>query len=261
MSENRSTTKQKPDTTPENENTANPKPESTTKKIVIGVIIGVLVSIICTGQAPGILKNLGIISEPTPTPSHIPPVVTDVTQETGVSKSTPTPTSIPTPTPTPIPTLTTYTFSSSPLDFHETLNKPVYTGPGDYYVRAANGKAQFISSEFKYGGRDGDWLFVRCTVNNGMRYGYIYAGDYYQTIRNVPTFQFSNTSAVITRSTGIWDSLMDYNIGAVDNLYENQRVTYLCNFSIEGRKLAYVEASTASGTVRGFVDPNCISFD
>ena len=59
---------------------------------------------------------------------------------------------------TPAPTLNTYTFSSSPLAFYETLNKSVYTGPGDYYVRAANGKAQFISSEFKYGGRVGDWL-------------------------------------------------------------------------------------------------------
>ena len=54
---------------------------------------------------------------------------------------------------------------------------------------------------------------------------------------------------------------MDYNIGAVDNLYEGQNVTYLCNFNIDGRKLAYVEASTASGSVRGFVDPYCISLD
>ena len=32
-------------------------------------------------------------------------------------------------------------------------------------------------------------------------------------------------------------------------------------FYADGRNLAYVKASIASGSVRGFVDPNCISFD
>ena len=209
--------------------------------IIIGVVILVAIYLPKGGTGgPGPYSTPIITTAPTAVSPTAAP-------ETAIPKST--------------PTLNTYTFSSSPLQFPETLNKYVYTGPGDNYVRAANGKAQFISSEFKYGGRDGDWLFVRCTVKNGMRYGYIYVGEYSQTIQTIPSLQFSNASAVITRSTGIWDSLMDYNIGAVDNLYEGQNVTYLCNFNIDGKKLAYVEASTASGSVRGFVDPSCITFN
>ena len=158
----------------ENGNKTKQQPESTTKKIVIGVVIGVLVSIICTGQTPAILQNLGIIPTPTSTPAPTTtPVVIQVQQETSSTGTTSTETTSAgnASSTTTTPTLKTYTFSSTPIEFSETLNKSVYTGPCTYYVRAANGKAQFVSRAFKYGGRDGDWLFVRCTVNNGMRYG------------------------------------------------------------------------------------------
>ena len=103
--------------------------------------------------------------------------------------------------------LPTYSFSRHSLDFPDKINAAVYTGPGTGYVRAANGKAQFIGTSYKYAGLDGDWMFVRCQVKGGVRYGYINVSAYRRTVQNVPQMQFGYTEAVITRSTGLWDSL------------------------------------------------------
>ncbi len=158
-----------------------------------------------------------------------------------------------------VKTIPMYYFSSTALNFPQSMNWPVYTGPGEEYIRAGNGIAQFNSRSFKYGGLDGNWMFVRCvTTGKTMRYGYIYVGGYRQTVQSVPSFNFSYSQAVITRRTGVWDSLMDNKLGPVCYLEQGTRVTYLCDFTIDGMTLAYVEAYWNNHPVRGFVYPDAV---
>lgn len=172
---------------------------------------------------------------------------------------TPPPTPVQTSTPTPIPEeIKTYDyFNSEKVYFNNEINKKVYTGPDTGYVRGANGKAQFIGYEFKCGGRVGDWLFVRNKVNGGgIRYGWINVGEQQSKIQKIPELQFSKVRAITTRDTGIWDSLMDSNMGFVRKLSQGAEVTYLCNFNIEGKVLAFVEAyiSDSYEWICGFVN-------
>ena len=153
----------------------------------------------------------------------------------------------------------TYYFSDHAINFPNTLECKVYTGPGTEYVRAANGKAEFISQSFKYAGLDGDWMFVRCQVKGGsIRYGYIYVGGYRQTVQDVPPLSFANVQVTAVRRTGIWDSLMDDNLGPVCYIDKGTRVTHLCDFAIDGMTLAYVETYRNNQPVRGFVYPDSI---
>ncbi len=157
------------------------------------------------------------------------------------------------------PSVVTYRFSSESIQFPDTLKRDVYTGPDTSYFRAANGRAQFISDEFIYGGRIGNWMFVRCMVNSGgIRYGWINVGDYQSVIQRISPLQFSNANATIKYQTEIWDSLMDSKLGAIGHLNSGTQVTYLCDFIISNTTYAYVEASLSGVKVRGFVDPNAI---
>lgn len=152
----------------------------------------------------------------------------------------------------------TYIFSSSAKEFPDKLNKEVFTGPGSNYLRAAEGKAQFSSKEYKYGGRVGNWVFVRCSVTGGIRYGWIYIGEYQQTIQSIPSLEFGSQTVSVNCWTEIWDSLMDPDLGPLGSLESGTKVTYLCNFKIDGTTYAYVETSISGMKVRGFVDPRDI---
>ncbi len=152
----------------------------------------------------------------------------------------------------------TLTVSNYAINFGQKLNAEVYTGPGYWYLRAANGKAQFISQEFRFIGLDGDWLFVRCKVKGGLRYGYIDVSNYSNITRNVPQLNFSYKEGIITRNTSLWDSMQDHDIGPLVHLGAGSSVTYLGNFFEEYYRFAYIETEVYGQPVRGFVDLNCI---
>ncbi len=147
-----------------------------------------------------------------------------------------------------------------PYDFGTTLNKPVYSGPGTEYLRGANGKSQFVSENFCYGGLDGDWMLVCCTVKTGTRYGYINVREYRSQLWNIPRVDFAYTGATITRNTGLWDSMMQSTMGPLGQLRQGTRVTYLSTFVGE-MTLAYVETTVNGQKARGFVDLSCIRLD
>lgn len=149
---------------------------------------------------------------------------------------------------------------SGHFDFGQTLNKPVYSGPGTQYLRGANGKSQFVSQEFRYGGLDGDWLLVCCSVKTGTRFGYINVREYRGRMWGIPNVDFAYTGATITRSTGLWDSMMQSTMGPLGSLRQGTRVTYLSTFVGE-MTLAYVEAEVNGRKARGFVDLSCIQLD
>ena len=157
------------------------------------------------------------------------------------------------------PDIHTYYFLDNPVNFPTKVTAKVYTGPGTDYMRAAGGEAEFISKSFKCGGMDGDWLFARCQVKGGLRYGYIFVGKEQQTVRNIPQMELSSYKAVTKTEIDLWDSLMDNNIGPLCSLKKGTEVTYLCNFVIDRTTLAYVEADYGFQKVRGFTLPEYLS--
>ncbi len=151
-----------------------------------------------------------------------------------------------------------FSFSGTAHDFGTKLNKPVYTGPGTEYLRANDGKAQFVSSEFRYAGLEGDWMLVRCSVKSGIRYGYINVREYRDQLWSVPALDFAYQDAVITRSTQIWDSMMLSSMGPLGTLYEGTHVTYLGTFLGDEMSLVFVETTLNGRKARGFVSTDCV---
>ena len=148
--------------------------------------------------------------------------------------------------------------SNNTVDFCTTLNVPVYSGPGYEYLRGANGKAQFISEEFRYVGLDGNWLLVRCKVKGGIRYGYIDVSGYPNIVRNLPKLWLSNCQARINRNAYLWDSMKEQGIGPLTTLVSGTNVTYLGIFNCDGMQFAYVEVNVNGQKARGFVDVNSV---
>lgn len=148
------------------------------------------------------------------------------------------------------------------IDFRNTLNVGVYSGPGYEYKRGANGKAQFISDSFKYVGLEGSWLFVRCKVRDGVRYGYIDVSRYSGEVWDLPRLYLSAYPAVTTRYVYLWDSMEEPAMGPLATLAAGTDVTYLAVFDSEyGAQYAYVEAVVNGQKVRGFADINSISLE
>ena len=154
-----------------------------------------------------------------------------------------------------------FSFSTGVFDFGEVLNKPVYSGPGTGYLRGADGKSQFISRNFSYGGLEGDWMLVRCSVRTGTRYGYINVREYRDQLQGIPRLDFAWLGADITRDTALWDSMMQATMGPLGYLRQGTRVTYLSTFVGKEMTLAYVEATVNGKKARGFVDPACIRLE
>ena len=145
-----------------------------------------------------------------------------------------------------------FSFSTTSFSFPEQLKINVYSGPGMDYYR--NGQGLFYSQEFKYGGRIGDWMFVRCKkVDGGVHYGWIYVPQYANLIKNIPVLTFDNVDAVITMNTGIWDTTLETQVGPFAVIQQGTHVTYLGSYVEGGMVLAYVETVISGQIARGFV--------
>ena len=152
-------------------------------------------------------------------------------------------------------------FSDVAFDFGATLNKPVYTGPGTEYLRAAADKAQFVGRYFSCAGLDGDWLLVRCSVKGGVRCGFINVREYRSKLQHLPRLDFAYAGAVLIRNAQLWDSMMENDLGPLANLPLGTRATYLGTFVGDTMTLAYIETTVGHRKARGFVDPSCLQLD
>ena len=191
---------------------------------------------------------------------HKPPeIITPVS--TPIIEVSPIIISYPTPNPYGKQKLNTYFFSDHAINPPKRINTAFYTGPGDNYLRAKDGKANFISKSFKYGGMDGDWVFTRLKTDLGMRYGYIRIGQGQQYAQEIPQMEFSWIPTKITENrVPLWDSLMEERMGPVCYLQKGTNVSYLCNFYIDGMTVAYIEAEAMYKKVRGFVYPSQLDY-
>lgn len=131
---------------------------------------------------------------------------------------------------------------------------PVYSGPGDDYLRAANGKAAVSTNDWiqVFGTEDG-WALIQYDISsNQMRFGYIEASALPKNA-DVDELAFSPVDAYITRRTTLTDDPLN-TLWVLETLPEGAWVTWLATMG----EWAYVESSTGD-LMRGFVPLDTIS--
>ena len=148
-----------------------------------------------------------------------------------------------------------FSFTNNNLDVGKVIKKEVYAGPGNAYMKLANGGAVVQAQVFRYAGKEGNWLMIRYqNSRKQMRYGYIDMSEYSDLLADVPTLVFDSYDAVVVRQrVALWDSLMDSTMGAVVMLEGGTHVTYLGTYVEGSMAMAYVELQLYGQMLRGFM--------
>lgn len=133
-------------------------------------------------------------------------------------------------------------------------NYAVYTGPGEYYYRANNGKASYGGGTARIYGIEGDWMLIGYMVNSSdYRIGYIprdalsVAGKITGSINYNLTFDYTIAYA-------------DDYCRVTDDPVMNQKMFYTIPegtavrvLATMGRPWTYIEVDSPNGPIRGFV--------
>jgi len=149
-----------------------------------------------------------------------------------------------------------------PLGFVEYSFTPgqkfaVYSGPGSYYVRGANGKALVSTngSVYVYGWENG-WLLVLYRLDSGgVRIGYA-SGSQIANSVSANTLDFSYEQVTVLRRCTLTDDPVIAST-PLATLEAGDQVTFLCWMQNSG-SWAYVEATTAAGMARGCIPANAV---
>lgn len=131
---------------------------------------------------------------------------------------------------------------------------PVYTGPHEEYLRAADGKASVSTNDWiqVFGVQDG-WALIQYDISSTqMRFGYIDASALPGDV-HVNTLHFLNQDAYLTRRAALTDDPLNSQ-STLLILPEGAWMTWLATMG----EWAYVESSTGD-MVRGFVPLSSIS--
>ena len=137
------------------------------------------------------------------------------------------------------------------------LKLPVYSGPGDFYYRGANGKAMASTNGRIYaGGWEDGWLMVMYWTNKGsVRVGFAPSDSIGQGV-DMPMLNFAYDDAVITKDCKLTDDpAMTRQV--LTALKKGTEVTYLSTY-VNSSEWAYVETWVDGKPARGFVPGNCI---
>ncbi|NLB90564.1 MAG: hypothetical protein GX786_05030, partial [Clostridiales bacterium] len=168
----------------------------------------------------------------------------------------------PTPVPTPIPRTIQNILADFPIPpaanpgFPPNAKYDVYSGPGTYYHRGANGKAKVSTNDWiNVYGVDGEWALIEYEVSvNKWRQGYIQA-------INLPTsyqkqaLHWAWISENIIYNCNLTD---DPNLGRepLFVLEKGASVTLLATY----RDLVYVECEASGELVRGYIEKGALGF-
>ena len=149
--------------------------------------------------------------------------------------------------------------AESPLDSYATgsfgskQNFPVYSGPGENYVRANNGKAAYGGGTARIFGVCGDWVMIGYGLSGGgYRIGYL-SGAALKKLENVKgqvkELAFENRLAYADN----YCRLTDDPIMKQKMIYTIPQGTAVTVLSTMGKAWTYVEVETPAGPMRGFV--------
>ncbi len=176
----------------------------------------------------------------------------------------PTPTAVPTPTPSPVPTAAP---TPDPLQsvaampsyqtpsFPKSKKYKVYSGPGEHYLRGANGKAAVSTNDWiRVYGVDGDWALVEYEVSSSRyRQGYVAVSQLPSSF-SAPALQWSWLAAYVTTDCAVTDdpSVSRESIG---RLSAGADVWVLARYG----GWLYVQGSIGGTLARGYVDAGAIA--
>lgn len=150
----------------------------------------------------------------------------------------------------------------SPLDIQlpRGLKLPVFTGPGEEYVRAANGKAALSTNDWvQVFGRENGWLLIQYGINDAqLRFGYIQVDDLPDNIGADADFLSLWEDTVRTLFQPV--ILTDDPLASQTQLAlfpKGGRVRYLGTIG----EWAYVEAIDGDLLLRGFIQDAALTPD
>ena len=150
-------------------------------------------------------------------------------------------------------------FAESPLDSYATGSMgekqsiPVYSGPGEDYVRANNGKATYGGGAARIYGVTGDWVMIGYGLSSGdYRIGYVAR----KTLNAMKKLNGTIKELVFENSVAYADDYCRLTDDPVINnkmIYTIPEGTAVTVLAAMGKAWTYIEVETPSGLMRGFV--------
>lgn len=146
------------------------------------------------------------------------------------------------------------------IKFSVNRKYPVYSGPGEQYVRASNGKAAMSTNDWvQVFGRCGDWLLVQYDISSSqMRIGYITASALPKKAK-VDEIAFAGFPCEVITNTSLTDDPLGSQKALCSLPSGFSNATFL---GCMGDDWAYIEVNDASvGQLRGFVPIDALRID
>ena len=131
---------------------------------------------------------------------------------------------------------------------------PVYSGPGTYYWRAADGRASVAGSNCVIYGVENGWALIGYTNSSGAyRMGYISASALPQRGLRIPYLDFAYRPGRVTASAPMTDDIMRYR-PTIATLTPQTGVLFLGYINDSGNNTwAFVEVLVNNSVMRGFI--------
>ena len=172
----------------------------------------------------------------------------------------------PAPTPSPVPsTLNTYYHDAikgewlpNYMEYGLEGNWPVYSGPGDYYYRAKNGKALMGGGRCRIYGVENDWILIGYVLSDGnYRFGYISAQALPQNGLRIPYLDLRYAARRLAVDADLTDDILR-SMPTVITLPAGSSVLFLGYAEEGGVTWAYVEVLADNVIMRGFVPASAL---
>ena len=136
----------------------------------------------------------------------------------------------------------------------------VYSGPGKGYYRAASGKARMGGGECRLYGVEGGWALIGYELSSGAyRIGYVDVNSVPRIGLGIPFLDLQYETKTVLYDTYLTDDIVIYYPNLLI-VHKDTRVTFLglCQGTVG--TWAYVEASSTSGTMRGFIPAAALGY-
>lgn len=152
------------------------------------------------------------------------------------------------------PTIPAGELSAKRVRFTSGQNFPVYSGPGEHFLRAANGKALVSTNDWiQVFGSENGWMLIQYDLSSShMRMGYISLSALPRDA-SVDALNLAREDAVLSSAQTLTDDPL-FSRSALMQLPAGHSLVRLARMG----EWAYVETYTGSQPVRGFVLANSL---
>ena len=134
----------------------------------------------------------------------------------------------------------------------------MYSGPGDYFYRAAEGKAYVGSTSVVLYGVENDWAMIGYTLSSGaFRIGYVEASLLAPAGLKIAYLDFAYTTRQIKTTANLTDDVVRYR-PTVAVLPAGTYVLFLAYEYEANTTWAYVEVLVDGTIMRGFIPASAL---